>query len=387
MGHLPVTLYAGEPHDNNTAVIVPNHVEHLPAIWAFCSSPEFNEAVRKIDTSLKVTNASLVKVPFDLELWRKVAEERYPNGLPEPYSCDPTQWLFDGTVPVSDHPLQVAMARLLGYRWPDQADDGLDDLADPDRIVCLPSVYREPAAHIRLRGLLERGCGEEWSSELLGRLLAEVEAESLEAWLRKGFFAQHVRLFHNRPFLWQVTDGRRDGFSAIVNYHRLTPEVFLKLVHTYLKDWIDRQRHAVDQGEAGAQGRLEAATALREKLLAIYEGEPPYDIYVRWKSLAEQPIGWEPDLNDGVRLNIRPFVEAGVLASKVTVNWKKDRGKDPAVRHDPLMAEATDRDLRERIELHGRADRHNDLHFTRAEKERARALAKAVEGQAVNVER
>ena len=62
--------------------------------------------------------------------------------------------------------------------------------------------------------------------------------------------------------------------------------------------------------------------------------------------LAKQPIGWEPDLNDGVRLNIRPFVTAGVLRTRFSVNWRKDRG---------MNADGT--------------ERHNDLHFTRAEKE------------------
>ncbi len=71
--------------------IVPKNPDHLPAIWAFCSSSEFNIAVRKIDSALKVTNASLVKVPFDLERWHRVADEQYPDGLPEPYSSDPTQ--------------------------------------------------------------------------------------------------------------------------------------------------------------------------------------------------------------------------------------------------------------------------------------------------------
>jgi hypothetical protein len=49
---------------------------------------------------------------------------------------------------------------------------------------------------------------------------------------------------------------------------------------------------------------------------------------VRWKPIEEQPIGWEPDLDDGVRLNIRPFVNAGVLRKTPRVNWNKDRGKD-----------------------------------------------------------
>ena len=87
---------------------------HLPAIWAFCSSPEFNTAVRQIDLAMKVTNATLVKVPLDLERWQSVAEARWPSGLPEPYSDDPVQWLFQGDPLNSTDPLQVAVVRLLG---------------------------------------------------------------------------------------------------------------------------------------------------------------------------------------------------------------------------------------------------------------------------------
>lgn len=389
MRSLPVTLYRGDIFDNNTTSIIPRDSSHLRAVWAFCSSPDFHTAVRKIDAKLSVTTATLVKVPFDLEHWQKVADEQYPDGLPEPYSSDPTQWLFEGSVPGSDNPLHVAIARLLGYRWPDQTDDGLDSLADPDGIVCLPSVYQEAPAHQRVEALLRTAYGDAWSPDLMPALLKEVEVTSLEFWLRdkQGFFAQHVKLFHNRPFLWQITDGRKDGFSAIVNYHRLDARALSKLIHTYLGDWISRQQRAVEAGEAGAPARLEAAAALRAKLIAIADGEPPFDAYVRWKSLAEQPIGWNPDINDGVRLNIRPFIEAGVLASKVTVNWNKDRGKDPKVRTEPLLAEADKASmypgldpLKKRLDLHCSTDRHNDLHFTRAEKRRAQELASVESG-------
>jgi hypothetical protein len=68
----------------------------------------------------------------------------------------------------------------------------------------------------------------------------------------------------------------------------------------------------------------------------ILKGEEPYDIFVRWKRLEEQPVGWNPDLNDGVRLNIRPFMsvpdigkrDAGVLRDKPNIKWGKDRGQD-----------------------------------------------------------
>src|SRR5262249_36416535 len=94
MGNLPCTLCTGEPSDTNVAIIVPRKPAHLAAIWTFCASREFLTAVRRIDQKLNVTNATLVKVPFDLERWQKVAAEQYPDGLPEPYSDDPTQWLF-----------------------------------------------------------------------------------------------------------------------------------------------------------------------------------------------------------------------------------------------------------------------------------------------------
>ncbi len=51
---------------------------------------------------------------------------------------------------------------------------------------------------------------------------------------------------------------------------------------------------------------------------------------MRWKALERQPIGWEPDLDDGMRLNIRPFIEAGVLAFEPNVRYGVDRGKDVA---------------------------------------------------------
>ena len=55
-------------------------------------------------------------------------------------------------------------------------------------------------------------------------------------------------------------------------------------------------------------------------------------IYVDHRNRSEQPIAWNRDLNDGVRLNIRPFMTAEVLRHnkkpKLNIAWEKDRGKD-----------------------------------------------------------
>ncbi len=94
IGFLPITIYSGEVFGKSGATVVPDDLSHLPAIWCFCSSPEYHDAVRRIDQKLNVTNATLVKVPFDLDHWTKIAQEKYPNGLPKPFSDDPTQWIF-----------------------------------------------------------------------------------------------------------------------------------------------------------------------------------------------------------------------------------------------------------------------------------------------------
>lgn len=351
-GDLKPTLYNGELLDNNAAAIVPNDDADLPALWAFCSSDEYRQLVRNIDSALKVTNRTLIKVPFDVDRWRRQADQA--GVLPEPWSDDPTQWLFEGRPDASTSPLQVAVARLLGYHWPDQKPDALEQFADSDGIAALKSLPGEPDLATRLRELLAAAYGDQWSSTLERRLVTEAGGRNgrLEDWLRDRFFSQHVKVFDNRPFLWHVWDGRSDGFSAIVNYHRLDHRTLEKLTFASLGAWIERQKHETAASRAGADARLASAEDLQERLKLILEGAPPYDVYVRWKELQEQPVGWNPDLDDGVRLNIRPFVTAGVLRSKVNVHWKKDRGTNP-----------------------DGSDRINDLHPTLEKRREARQLA------------
>ncbi|MBZ4194011.1 MAG: N-6 DNA methylase [Candidatus Contendobacter sp.] len=349
MGNLPATLYSGELYDSNVAPITPHNPDHLPAIWCFCSSPEYNEAVRQIDQALKVTNATLVKVPFDLAHWQAVAAEKYPDGLPKPHSDDPTQWLFNGHPQGSDQPLHVAVARLLGYRWPRQTGssfpdcpalgpDGLETFADDDGIVCLPPLNREQPAAARLRQLLHAALGPFDERALIARAgLKGSQAKTLEDWLRDEFFAQHAKLFHDRPFIWHLWDGRPDGFHALVNYHTLDHATLQKLTYSYLGNWIQQQAEDAKADKPGAAVRLGAAQKLQTQLAAILIGEAPLDIFVRWKPLHDQAQGWHPDLNDGIRQNIRPFLLAGDVGKKgaglfrsVPLALKdKDRGTEP----------------------------------------------------------
>ncbi|KRS10903.1 Eco57I restriction-modification methylase domain-containing protein [Roseovarius indicus] len=379
MGHLPAGLYFGDLYDQSSAVIVPKDDRDLSAIWAFCSSDEFNNEVREIDKSLKVTNSTLVKVPFDIDQWRAKAKEQ-PE-LPDPYSEDPTQWIFHGHPANSNAgtTLSVALSRLCGFRWPTESDSSirLSDRAqhwvklaaalpngDNDGLLGVAAVAGEKPLADRLRAYLAISFGAEWSYDLERRLVAEADETldkkaardgSLEAWVRDRAFRQHCALFGQRPFIWHISDGLKDGFSVFVHYHRFDQANLRKLTYTLLGDWLARAK------AEGNTLRFEKGRELQQKLEAILEGEKPYDIFVRWKPLAQQPLGWEPDLDDGVRQNIRPFILAGVLTHKLDKILKdKDRGKDvsSAPWYDAFKGE-----------------RRNDHHTTLAEKRAAREAA------------
>lgn len=405
MNKMPFSIYCGYIFDNNTSVLHFKDDHYIEPVLSYIHSGEYLHEIRKINQKLDVAAGTMVNVPFDKNNWLLKAKFDFPFTLPQPHTNDTSQWIFHGhpcgsviweeetkntaisNLRQDDTVLQVAIARLLGYRWPAELDEDMelapemrevidqnkvfDGLVDDDGIVCIPAIRGEKPAVDRLEAILHNAYGDEWSATVLNNLLKSVKSTNLNTWLRDKFFEQHSKLFQHRPFIWQIWDGLADGFSALVNYHTLDYKGLERLIYTYLDDWISTQIQQEKDGDEGAELRLTAARNLREQLGAILAGEKGLDIFVRWKSLAEQPIGWNPDLNDGVRLNIRPFMqakdvgkkEAGVLRFKPNIHWKKDRGTD--------VSSAPWFDLG--LEYGGKeGDRINDHHLTLAEKKAAR---------------
>jgi hypothetical protein len=231
---------------------------------------------------------------------------------------------------------------------------------DEDGLLSLTPLLGERGLADRLRAWCSAAWGSAWTADTEAALITAAcdrandrppRSLTLDAWLRTHAAKQHAKLFHDRPFLWWISDSRPDGFLAVVHYHRLTRDKLERLAFQVLGDYITR---------LGNDPRAEAAKILQKKLEQIIEGEAPFDIFVRWKPLHQQPIGWNPDLDDGVRLNIRPFVTAGILAHAPNVHWRVDRGKDvPSAPWYEMF----------------QGERRNDVHTTLVEKRAARAQA------------
>jgi hypothetical protein len=408
---ITATLFSGGCFSKGAVLIVPSNSDDLPVLMSFLRSDEYEVLVRSLDPRVSAATSVLTDIPFDHAKWLKTAAEQYPEGVQRIRDPNITQSTFDGQVNNCSEPLQSAIGLLAGCDWrdistatqplPESLTSKLVALhADGDGIVCLTALKGEPPAEQRMNALLAEAYGADWSAAKLATLLAEAgyAGKSLDDWLRDGVFAQHCELFNERPFIWHIWDGRRDGFHALVNYHRLVApngegrRTLEKLIYSYLGDWIDRQRAEQKAGVEGADARLAHAEYLKGELIKILEGEPPYDIFVRWKPLHEQPLGWDPDINDGVRMNIRPFITARplnargasacILRTTPKIKWDKDRGKEqPRDKADyPWFWgwDETTLDFAGGAEFDG--NRWNDLHYSRAVKQSARDRHRAAAG-------
>jgi hypothetical protein len=229
----------------------------------------------------------------------------------------------------------VSVLRLLGYRWPEQdayeAEHGsiLDpELVKQDGILPLVDCGDGDTLEARLRRRLERQFGEQGAERSLAEFRQYVGRE-LGDWLRRDFFKRHVQQFKQRPIAWHLTSPE-GTFQAMLLYHRLSRGTLQALRTRYagrlierLRAEQDRARSRNDAAEAARlQGRIEDVEEFSRELQAIERGdELRHRVRCRWKGeeVEGRPGPYAPDIDDGVKVNIRPFQESGLLAMRQVI--------------------------------------------------------------------
>ena len=233
--------------------------------------------------------------------------------------------------------VSVTLLRLLGYRWPEQdayeAEHGpilVPSLVDADGIIPLVACGDEPTAEARIRDRLERQFGDEGAETFL-RDFRKYVGRDLAEWLRRDFFKRHAQQFKSRPIAWHLRSPE-SAFEAFVLYHRLSRATLVKLRAEYAGPRIARLKveaaRAKERGNdrlaADLQVQVEDVEAFRRQLEAIERGDDLRDrIRCRWKdeTAVGRPGPYAPDIDDGVKVNIRPFQESGLLPAKVISKW------------------------------------------------------------------
>jgi len=155
--------------------------------------------------------------------------------------------------------------------------------------------------------------------------IGTVLGQPLADWLDGSFVKWHTSLYKRRPVVWHLASPR-NGFGCFIHIHKLDADTLRKVQTLYLwprRRAVESERdeaiRAKQTGAAGASRRLEAAEALLDDLaeferrvLSVIQAQVTCEI----PDWAEGPFRggvYDPVLDDGVKVNITPLQEAGVL--------------------------------------------------------------------------
>ena len=126
---------------------------------------------------------------------------------------------------------------------------------------------------------------------------------TIHNYLRKGFSADHCKIYKKRPIYWQITSGRKNGFCAFIYFHRYTPELLTVLesgyalpYYTELMEKQDKLIKAHKEYSGAEKASLRRDISRLQTIMLEIEG-----FNARLHLLAEQKIDLDPD--DGIKNN------------------------------------------------------------------------------------
>jgi hypothetical protein len=224
--------------------------------------------------------------------------------------------------------------RLLSYvvkRVVESDEDGIVPfIAVSNEMTLLERVHQELAGLFPGRDVNQVEV--EITNELRRRVKGYKRASSIREWLEDVFFDYHVSLYKNRPTIWHIfskPDLGEAAFAALIQYHKFDRNRMAKLRSSYLREALNVFRReaglASHEGRANDrlewQSKIEETEALDQRLQWVQKGQHEgaegsdrdFRILTPWKSTDERPKGWDPDLDNGVKVNIEPLQRAGVL--------------------------------------------------------------------------
>jgi hypothetical protein len=251
---------------------------------------------------------------------------------------------------------------------------------DPDGIIPLTDGTGQPTLLDRVRERIAVDFGEA-RVDAIEQEFRQIMDRSLIDWLARDFFPHHISQFKRRPIAWLLESGhavdmpretatgrrgrrstrtRGPAFACLVYYHKLTADTLTRIKTQYLRPVLQRQEFELAEERRRAVEGNVAARSAAERLAESVDELKTFEIALdtvnakgflsrRLEQLLarEEPDHWarrtprspipdqeafflqeqlyDPDLNDGVRVNIAPLQKSGLLAADVLTNKDMQR--------------------------------------------------------------
>jgi hypothetical protein len=268
----------------------------------------------------------------------------------------------------------VLILRLLGHRWPKQIEGGepVPGWVDPDGVIPLTAETDQSTLLDRVRERIVIDFGEA-RVDAIEQEFRQIMGRSLADWLVQDFFPHHVSQFKRRPIAWLlesghavdtrwgIATGRRSrrpariqgpAFACLLYYHKLTADTLTRIKTHYLRPVLQRrefelaeERRQAVEGKVAARATAERLSEVVDELKAfetaldmvsakgfwsrrleeLIENEEP-DHWARHtpkspipdkEAFLRQEQAYDPDINDGVRVNIAPLQKNRLLAADI----------------------------------------------------------------------
>jgi hypothetical protein len=216
---------------------------------------------------------------------------------------------------------------------------------DEDGMVPLDEMFSDNLL-AKVRELMMQDFGKE-KSDKVELEMSQILGKSLRRWIEEDYFDFHVSLYRGRPIFWHLTSsnfsrirGSKGAFNIFTYYHKLDPDtipkirVILKQEMEIARRNVERHRNQLQQARQENNKRkerqlsedLETAVSIFEELEAydkaletVYNPRqdktklPKNPTWLQEKTAELRDQGWRPIIDYGVRVNIEPLKEAGLL--------------------------------------------------------------------------
>ena len=198
---------------------------------------------------------------------------------------------------------------------PDEANASVAQLVDPDGVATLQADHPDDLA-AKVERALEIIVGEDETPRLLQAAGVAQSTDELRRFLAKDFFKEHVRLYRKRPVYW-LLESPGKTYGIYLFHERITPDtLYLLQGNRYLGGRInaahDRISELSQTVSTAPQGAEKKRLARELDSLEVHLT----DLEAFARNLAEvtsrkdsegATVGWRPELDDGVLLNLAPL--------------------------------------------------------------------------------
>jgi len=259
--------------------------------------------------------------------------------------------------------ISVLILLSLGHQFPSQKLININDKALKfEEIVPIVSILNYSTILDRLRDICK---AYDIEYDALSEEFQSVVGKSLADWIIYDYFKFHLTQFKKRPIVWQLQStpfsrNNLPAFSCLVYYHNLNKDTLVKIKNQYLEPYLNSLNvelntfmqsselsHSQSVRRVNLHNIIEELNEFNEALsIVISEGfnssklndllkkekldswssiksddDPPFNLDL----LLDQEKFYNPNLHDGVRVNIAPIQKYGLLASNVLSKKDMDR--------------------------------------------------------------